>query len=99
MFHFEWYPRLHAAGTFGSAPRRLLRLLPPLPQLQDTLLDSLFHTTIGGLIKHVPRQRLRQALHFGYGVLEPMCMLIALAVSPLLHRTRRGIAKMQRDRI
>src|SRR5579863_10653941 len=67
--------------------------IPPRPNLRQPLGDSLLHSAVGGLVELRSTQVGGQAFHSTERVLVLVRVLIPLAVTPLLHRTRRRIPK------
>src|SRR6202142_559942 len=76
-------------------PLRATGLSDFFQPLRDSLLDS----ATGGKVVPPARQRRRQALHIRQSVFEFVRVLVALAVSPLLHGAGHRVAQLHRHRL
>ena len=67
--------------------------------LTQALADALFDAFVRGLVVAAIFQIVGQALHVSDFAFEIVGILVALPVTEILHKSGRGVAKVQRHRL
>src|ERR1700678_1431206 len=77
----------------------ILLRAPDAAHLVHALGQQLFPAFGCRMVKLAAAQIVRHAFHIGYSPFDIMSILVALAVSKLLHQGRRRISQMERHRL